>query len=51
MKFLRAIMDFVTLTKYRSHDEKTLGYMKYALNKINKIKEEFRNLRPKDRVI
>jgi hypothetical protein len=31
-------MDFVTLTEYRSHDEKTLGYIKYALNKINKIK-------------
>jgi hypothetical protein len=44
-------MDFITLTEYRSHDEKTLRYMKHALNKINKIKKEFRNLRPKDRII
>jgi hypothetical protein len=44
-------MDFVTLTEYRSYDEETLGYMKYAFNKINKIKKEFRDLRPKDRVI
>jgi hypothetical protein len=31
-------MDFITLTKYRSYDEETLGYIKHALNKINKIK-------------
>jgi hypothetical protein len=43
-------MDFVTLTKYRSHDEKTLGYIKYALNRINKMKKKFRNLRPKNRI-
>jgi hypothetical protein len=51
MKFLRAVIDFVTLAKYRSHDEETLGYMKHALNKINKMKEKFRDFRPKDRVI
>jgi hypothetical protein len=50
MKFLRAVMDFVTLAEYRSHDEETLGYMEHALNRINKMKEEFRDLRPKDRV-
>ena len=44
-------MDFVTLTEYRSHDEKTLKYIEYAFNKINKIKKKFRDLRPKDRVI
>jgi hypothetical protein len=43
-------MDFVTLAEYRSYDEETLGYMEHALNRINKIKEEFRDLRPKDRV-
>jgi hypothetical protein len=31
-------MDFITLAEYRSYDEKTLGYIEYALNKINKIK-------------
>jgi hypothetical protein len=51
MKFLRAVMDFITLAEYRSYDEKTLGYIKYTLNKINKIKEKFRDLRPKDKVI
>jgi hypothetical protein len=43
-------MDFITLTEYRSYDEETLGYMKYTLNKINKMKEKFRDLRPKNRV-
>jgi hypothetical protein len=51
MKFLRAVMDFVTLTEYRSHDKKTLGYIKYTLNKINKIKKKFRDLRLKNRII
>jgi hypothetical protein len=44
-------MDFVTLAEYRFYDEKTLGYIEYALNRINKMKKEFRNLRPKDRII
>jgi hypothetical protein len=44
-------MDFIILAKYRSHDEETLGYIKHALNKINKIKKEFRDLRPKNKVI
>jgi len=43
-------MDFVTLAEYRSHDEKTLEYIKHALNRINKMKEEFRDLRPKNRI-
>jgi hypothetical protein len=51
MKFLRVIMDFITLTEYRFYDEKTLGYIKHALNKINKMKEKFRDLRLKDRII
>jgi hypothetical protein len=51
IKFLRAVIDFITLAEYRSHDEETLGYIKYALNRINKMKEKFRNLRLKDRVI
>jgi hypothetical protein len=51
IKFLRVVMDFVTLAEYRSYDEKTLGYIEYAFNRINKIKEEFRDLRLKDKVI
>jgi hypothetical protein len=50
MKFLRAIIDFITLTEYRFYDKETLRYMKYALNKINKMKEKFRDLRLKDRI-
>jgi len=44
-------MDFVTLAEYRSYDEKTLEYIEYTLNRINKMKEKFRDLRLKDRVI
>jgi hypothetical protein len=44
-------MDFITLTEYRSHDEETLKYIEYALNRINKITKEFRDLRLKDRII
>jgi hypothetical protein len=44
-------MDFITLAKYRSYDEETLGYIKHTLNKINKMKEKFRDLRLKDRII
>ena len=29
-------MDFITLAEYRSHDEETLEYIEYTLNKINK---------------
>jgi hypothetical protein len=43
-------MDFITLAEYRSHDEKTLEYIKHTFNKINKIKKEFRDLRFKNRV-
>jgi hypothetical protein len=50
MKFLRAVIDFVTLAEYRSHDEETLEYIEHALDRINKIKEEFRDFRLKDRV-
>jgi hypothetical protein len=43
-------MDFVTLAEYRFHDEKTLEYMEHAFNRINKMKEEFRDFRFKNRV-
>jgi hypothetical protein len=50
IKFLRAIIDFITLAEYRSYDEETLEYMEHAFNKINNMKKEFRDLRPKNRV-
>jgi hypothetical protein len=49
MQFVRAMLDFVMLAEYRSHDEQTLECMDQALSRIDKLKEYFRDLRPKDK--
>ena len=42
----RAILDFVMLAMYVSHDEKTLSYMKHALYRIDKLKTVFAKYQP-----
>ena len=43
----RAILDFVMLSTYASHDETTLGYLEHALYRIDKLKPVFRHSRPR----
>ena len=42
----RAILDFVMLSTYASHDETTLSYLDNTLYRIDKLKTVFRNSRP-----
>lgn len=46
--YARALVDFVVLAQYTSHDEDTLRYLQHALFRINKLKDIFRHLRPID---
>ena len=46
MHCARAVMDFVMLAMYSSHDEHTLSYMNAALNRLNKLKKVFAKSRP-----
>ena len=46
--FTRAIVDFVLLAQYHSHDEETLRYLSHALYRINQLKGVFRSFRPVD---
>ncbi len=39
----RAIIDFVTLARYRTHDSETLRYMQHALHRIDVLKIAFRS--------
>jgi Plavaka transposase len=43
--YARAILDFLTLAQYRSHDEETLRYMELALYQINQLKWVFSRYR------
>jgi hypothetical protein len=45
MQFTRAVLDFVTLAQYRSHDDETIKHMEHALNRIDKLKDIFREFR------
>ena len=47
----RAMVDFVLLAQYRSHDEDTLEYLGQALERLNKLKWEFEEWRPSDQGI
>ena len=37
--FIRAFMDFLTVTQYRSHDDETLGYLQESLEIMNVCQE------------
>ena len=43
--FTRAVLDFVTIAQYRTHDEETIRFMDHAINRIDKLKEVFRDIR------
>jgi hypothetical protein len=45
MLCVRVFLNFVMLTHYRSHDHQTLEYINYALYRINKLKNVFREFR------
>ena len=42
----RAMVDFVLLAQFRGHDEDTLGYLKHAMCRVNKLKFVFAAYRP-----
>lgn len=46
MLCIRAIMDFVVLAMYASHDDNTLRYMSAALDRVNLLKSVFEKSRP-----
>ena len=45
LRFLRAVVDFILLASYRSHDDDTLRFMTLALYRMNQYKEVFRKYR------
>ena len=45
---IRAILDFIILAQYISHDDETLQYMEYALYRLEKTKIAFEYHRPID---
>ena len=45
----RAILDFVTIAQYTTHDESTLMYMDHALERIDKLIGVFNQFRPVDK--
>lgn len=47
--FARAVLDFVMMAQYRTHDAETLRYMDHALYRMDKLKEIFRGFRPVDK--
>ncbi len=44
--FIWAVVNFVMLTQYTSHDEDTLQYLLHVLFQINKLKNVFQHLCP-----
>lgn len=46
MHCARAILDFVMLAFYISHNKSTLGYMEAALYRLDKLKKVFKKSRP-----
>ena len=45
IRFIRAMVDFMLLAMYKSHDDETLRYMTLALHRMNSYKEIFRDYR------
>jgi len=45
LRFLRAVVDFILLAMYKSHDDDTLRFMALALFRMNQYKEAFRPYR------
>jgi hypothetical protein len=49
MHCTRAIVDFILLAQYKTHDDETLRYLDHALYRIDKTKVAFKALRPVDK--
>jgi len=49
MLFIRAIVNFILLAEYKSHDKDTIKYLKAALYRMDKTKEVFLLYRPNDK--
>jgi hypothetical protein len=45
----RAIVDFILLAQYKTHDDETLEYLDHALYRIDKTKAVFKQFRPVDK--
>jgi hypothetical protein len=50
MHCARAIVDFILLAQYKTHDDETLRYLEQALYRIDKTKVAFQKLRPIDKI-
>ena len=46
MHCARAIIDFILLTQYKTHDDETLCYLEQALYRIDRTKVVFKRFRP-----
>ncbi len=46
MHCARAIVDFILMAQYKTHDNETLRYIEHALHRIDRMKVAFRALRP-----
>ena len=44
----RAVMDFLVLAQYVSHDENTLSYMEHSLYRLDHLKTVFSKYRPQN---
>jgi hypothetical protein len=50
MHCARAIIDFILLAQYKTHNDETLRYLDHALYRIDKTKVVFKQFRPVDKV-
>ena len=50
MHCARAIVDFILMAQYKTHDDETLRYMEQALYRIDKMKVAFKALRLIDKL-
>ena len=48
LAYARALIDFITLVQYRTHNDYTLRYISQAIFRIDNTKEAFAKYRPKD---
>src|SRR5277367_6246025 len=49
MHCARAVVDFILMAQYKTHDNETLRYMDHALYRIDRMKVAFKALRPVDK--
>jgi hypothetical protein len=49
MHYARAIVDFILLAQYKTHDDETLEYLDHAIYRIDRIKAVFKQFRVVDK--